>query len=52
VAGLPVVVEGELEVAVGQQESVVRRPSWKQQVEPAPSSPALVLVLVEEWEEA
>jgi len=52
VADLPVVVEGVLEVAVVQQEPVVRRPSSTPQVEPAPSSPALILVLVEEWEEA
>jgi hypothetical protein len=47
VAGLTVVAEEELEVGVVQQESVVMRPSWRQQGEPA-----LVLVLVEEWEEA
>jgi len=52
VAGLPVVVEGELEVGVIQEDSVGMRLSWRQPAEPAKTEPALVLALVEEWEKA
>jgi hypothetical protein len=50
-ADLTVVAEGTLEAEVVQQESVITRLAWSQQAEPAPSSPARALVLIEEWEE-